>query len=152
MPYCWNCDSEATHVYPNHRKEPRYLCTTCADAFNVGYLYGQEGGDDATPIDAWEEEEDETPEQPQPAVTASAITGILYHIDRMENGYLFPECEHAGILKQCLERLGMTQVALPDGRAVALRAEHTHRTDYYIDITSDAGVVAWEAGYEEETE
>ena len=42
MPYCWNCDTEATHVYRNHRKERKYLCTTCADAFEVGYCYGQE--------------------------------------------------------------------------------------------------------------
>lgn len=77
MPYCWNCDTEATHVYHNHRKERRYLCTSCADAFNVGYLYGQEGGDDATPIDAWEEEEDGTPEQARPASPDKFIPGSL---------------------------------------------------------------------------
>jgi hypothetical protein len=152
MPYCWNCDTEATHVYHNHRKERRYLCTTCADAFNVGYLYGQEGGDDATLIDTWGEEEDDTPEQARPASPDNLIPGIFYHLDRMEHGSLFPQGEHAANLKHCLEQLGTPQLTLPDGRTVALRAEHTYRANYTIDITSDAGVVAWEAGYEEEAE
>ena len=66
MPYCWNCDTEATHIYRNHRKERKYLCTTCADAFEVGYCYGQEGGDTPAPIDGWED--DDTPEQAEPVI------------------------------------------------------------------------------------
>ena len=135
MAYCWNCDTEATHVYRNHRKERKYLCTTCADAFEVGYCYGQEGGDMPTPIDGWEE--DNTPEQADPVVTPDIIADVLYHINQIENGPLFPEFECAGNLKAYLERLGITQLTLPDGRTVALRAQYIHRTNYYVDITSE---------------
>ena len=150
MPYCWNCDTEATHVYRNHRKERKYLCTTCADAFEVGYCYGQEDGDMPALIDGWEE--DSTPEQAEPVVTTDIIADVLYHIDQIENGPLFPEYECAGNLKAYLERLGITQLTLPDGRMVALRAQYIHRTNYYVDITSEGDTESWEAGYELETE
>ena len=150
MDYCWNCDTEATHVYRNHRKECKYLCTTCADAFEVGYCYGQEGGDTPAPIDGWED--DDTPEQAEPVITPDIIADVLYHIDQIENGPLFPEFECAGNLKAYLERLGITQLTLPDGRTVALRAQHIRRTNYTIDITSDGDTESWEAGYELETE
>ena len=150
MPYCWNCDTEATHVYRNHRKERKYLCTTCADAFEVGYCYGQEDGDMPALIDGWEE--DSTPEQADPVVTTDIIADVLYHIDQIENGPLFPEYECAGNLKAYLERLGITKLTLPDGRTVALRAQYIHRTNYYVDITSEDDTESWEAGYELETE
>ena len=150
MPYCWNCDTEATHVYRNHRKERKYLCTTCADAFEVGYCYGQEDGDMPALIDGWEE--DSTPEQAEPVVTTDIIADVLYHIDQIENGPLFPEYECAGNLKAYLEQLGITKLTLPDGRTVALRAQYIHRTNYYVDITSEYDTESWEAGYELETE
>ena len=150
MPYCWNCDTEATHVYHNHRKERKYLCTTCADAFEVGYCYGQEDGDMPALIDGWEE--DSTPEQAEPVVTTDIIADVLYHIDQIENGPLFPEYECAGNLKAYLEQLGITKLTLPDGRTVALRAQYIHRTNYYVDITSEDDTESWEAGYELETE
>jgi|CXWK01.1.fsa_nt_gi hypothetical protein len=150
MPYCWNCDTEATHVYRNHRKERKYLCTTCADAFEVGYCYGQEDGDMPALIDGWEE--DSTPEQAEPVVTTDIIADVLYHIDQIENGPLFPEYECAGNLKAYLEQLGITKLTLPDGRTVALRAQYIHRTNYYVDITSEDDTESWEAGYELETE
>ena len=150
MPYCWNCETEATHVYRNHRKERKYLCTTCADAFEVGYCYGQEDGDTPAPIDDCED--DDTHEPCEPAVTSEIIAKVLYHIDQMENGPLFPEFECAGNLKAYLERLGITQLTLPDGRTVALRAQRTRRTDYAIDITIDGETESWEAGYELEDE
>ena len=150
MPYCWNCDTEATHVYRNHRKERKYLCTTCADAFEVGYCYGQEDGDMPALIDGWEE--DSTPEQAEPVVTTDIIADVLYHIDQIENGPLFPEYECAGNLKAYLEQLGITKLTLPDGRTVALRAQYIHRTNYDVDITSEDDTESWEAGYELETE
>ena len=150
MPYCWNCDTEATHVYRNHRKERKYLCTTCADAFEVGYCYGQEDGDMPALIDGWEE--DSTPEQAEPVVTTDIIADVLYHIDQIENVPLFPEYECAGNLKAYLEQLGITKLTLPDGRTVALRAQYIHRTNYYVDITSEDDTESWEAGYELETE
>ncbi|MBX7254393.1 MAG: hypothetical protein K1X50_20605 [Candidatus Promineofilum sp.] len=150
MPYCWNCDTEATHVYRNHRKERKYLCTTCADAFEVGYCYGQEGGDIPAPIDGWEE--DDNVEQSEPDITPEIIANILYHIDQIENGPLFPEYEPAANLKAYLERLGITQLTLPDGRTVALSTEHIHRVNHSIDITTDGDTQSWEAGYELVTE
>lgn len=150
MPYCWNCETEATHVYRNHRKERRYLCTTCANAFEVGYAYGQEDGDTPMPIDGWEE--DDTPEQSEPDITPEIIAGVLYHIDQIENGPLFPEYESAANLKAYLEQLGITQLTLPDGRTVALHSEHIHRINHSIDITGDDGTESWEAGYELVTE
>ena len=101
-------------------------------------------------IDGWEE--DSTPEQAEPVVTTDIIADVLYHIDQIENGPLFPEYECAGNLKAYLEQLGITKLTLPDGRTVALRAQYIHRTNYYVDITSEDDTESWEAGYELETE
>ena len=151
MDYCWNCDTEATHVYRNTYNRPTYLCQTCADAFETGYAYGEEHASNIpVPIDDWED--DDTPELSEPAVTPDIIAEVLYHIDQIENGPLFPEFECAGNLKAYLERLGITQLTLPDGRTVALRAQYIHRTNYYVDITSEYDTESWEAGYELETE
>ena len=149
MPYCWNCEAEATHVYCNHRKERRYLCTTCADAFEIGYYYGQEGGETPAPIDDWED--DDAAEQLQPTVTPEIAAEVSYHIDQIENGPIFPEFECAANLKGYLGRLGITELTLPDGRVVALRTQRVCRTNYSIDITTDGETESWEAGYEQES-
>ena len=38
---CLNCGNYATKVYVNDEGVPCFLCASCADAWELGYWYGQ---------------------------------------------------------------------------------------------------------------